>query len=163
MNIRFLFTLLVCLSLAFSTYYFQSRYAAQKLLTAQVEKKLALSIRLIEDLQKRQRDVADLDSRYTRELANAQRTIEDLQRDVAGGAKRLHVAAGCPKLPAGSTAARLDDAAGARLTDAAERDYFRLRSRIELASKQLAGLQDYVRQQCLRRPDRLITTETADE
>ncbi|WP_312158381.1 lysis system i-spanin subunit Rz, partial [Pantoea piersonii] len=33
----------------------------------------------------------------------------------------------------------------------AERDYFTLRSRIELAAKQIAGLQQYIREQCLKR------------
>ncbi|ORJ47583.1 hypothetical protein B2M27_25385 [Kluyvera intermedia] len=36
----------------------------------------------------------------------------------------------------------------ARLTDAAERDYFILRERIETVTKQLTGLQQYVREQC---------------
>ncbi|WP_312110846.1 MULTISPECIES: lysis system i-spanin subunit Rz, partial [Pantoea] len=34
------------------------------------------------------------------------------------------------------------------LTDSAERDYFTLRSRIELAGKQIAGLQQYITEQC---------------
>ncbi len=38
----------------------------------------------------------------------------------------------------------------ARLTDAAERDYFTLRERIETITKQLTGLQAYVREQCLK-------------
>ncbi len=163
MNMRFLFALLVCLSLAFSTYYFQARYAAQKVLTAHAEKELAAQSRLLADLQHRQRDVAALDSRYTQELADAQRTIEDLQHDVAGGARRLQIAARCPNVPVGTGTARVDDAARARPTDAAERNYFSLRNRIALATKQITGLQDYIRQQCLRSPDRFITTETADE
>jgi prophage endopeptidase len=44
----------------------------------------------------------------------------------------------------------MDDATGPRLTDAAERDYFTLRERIETITKQLTGLQQYVREQCLR-------------
>jgi len=150
MNTRLSLTLLIFLSLAFGIYHFQSRYSAQKLLTDRAEKRLAASYRLIDDLQKRQRDVAALDATYTQELANAQRTIEGLQRDVAGGVKRLRLNATCKPLPAATGPAGVDDAARARLTDAAERDYFRLRKRIELASKQLAGLQDYIRQQCLK-------------
>lgn len=152
MNARPLLALLAFLSLAFGVYHFQSRYAAQKLLTAQAEQKLASQNRLIDDLNSRQRDVAALDSRYTKELADAQRTIENLQRDVAIGTKRLHIAARCPNVPAGAASARVDAAAGARLTDAAERNYFSLRNRIDLATKQIAGLQDYIRLQCPRPP-----------
>jgi prophage endopeptidase len=38
----------------------------------------------------------------------------------------------------------VDDGSTARLTSAAERDYFTLRERIETITKQLTGLQAYV-------------------
>jgi prophage endopeptidase len=44
----------------------------------------------------RQRDVAALDAKYTGELAHAQATIDQLERDVAAGKRRLRVAATCP-------------------------------------------------------------------
>ncbi len=153
MNARLLFTILIVTLLAFGVYHFQTRYVEQKQLTRQAEKKLATQSRLIEALQTRQQEVAALDFRYLKELADAQRTIENLQRDVAGGTRRLHVAARCPQLPAGAASASLDDAPRAGLTDAAERNYFTLRNRIVLAAKQIAGLQDYIRQQCLRSPE----------
>lgn len=104
----------------------------------------------INDMQRRQRSVADIDSRYTKELADAQNTISDLRRDVDDGSKRLHVSATCDKpVPGKSKSTRVDDAASPRLTDAAQRDYFSLRERIETVTKQLTGLQDYVRQVCL--------------
>ncbi len=40
----------------------------------------------IADMQKRQRDVAELDARYTKELANAKITISNLRRDIDAGA-----------------------------------------------------------------------------
>lgn len=101
---------------------------------------------IISDLRQRQNDVAAMDAKYTKELADAQSTIDQLQHDVAAGRRRLQLNAKCPK-PA---AASLDDATSARLSDAAERDYFTLRSRIETAKKQIAGLQEYVREQCLQ-------------
>jgi prophage endopeptidase len=103
----------------------------------------------IDDMTVRQRDVAALDAKYTGELADAKATIEQLQRDVAAGNKRLHLNATCSKpvsKPTGT--ASLDDATSPGLTDAAERDYFTLRQRIETAGKQIAGLQDYIKQQC---------------
>lgn len=51
----------------------------------------------ISDMQKRQRDVAELDARYTKELADANATIESLRADVSAGRKRLQVAATCAK------------------------------------------------------------------
>nr|WP_152560685.1 lysis protein [Pantoea sp. NGS-ED-1003] len=103
----------------------------------------------IDDMQVRQRDVAALDAKYIKELANAQATIDQLERDVASGKRRLQLNATCTKQSA-SGAAGMDDATSPGLTDTAERDYFILRSRIELAGKQIAGLQQYIREQCLR-------------
>jgi len=103
----------------------------------------------IDDMQVRQRDVAALDAKYTKELADAQANIDQLERDVASGKRRLQLNATCPKQSSTGTAG-MDDAASPGLTDSAERDYFTLRSRIELAGKQIAGLQQYIREQCLR-------------
>lgn len=108
---------------------------------------LKLANDTITDMQTRQRDVAALDAKYTKELANAQATIDQLQRDVATGKRRLQLNATCQK-QSSTGATSLDDAASARLTDSAERDYFTLRSRIELAGKQIAALQQYIIQQC---------------
>ncbi|WP_336766792.1 lysis protein [Pantoea ananatis] len=104
----------------------------------------------IDDMQRRQQSVAVIDARYTKDLADAQKTISDLRRDVDSGAKRLRVSAKCDRpVSSKSSATRVDDADGPRLTDAAQRDYFTLRERIETVTKQLNGLQDYVRQVCL--------------
>lgn len=102
-------------------------------------------------MQTRQRDVAALDVKYTKELADAKAENDALRGDVAAGRRRLLVNATCPAMPTGkSTAtASMDDAPTARLTDAAEQDYFTLRARIETVTKQLTGLQAYMRNQCL--------------
>jgi len=101
----------------------------------------------INDMQRRQKDVALLDEKYIRELADAQKTIDDLRNDVSAGNRRLHIAARCQK-PA--SAARVDNAASPGLTDAAERNYFILRERIEIANKQIPALQEYIKTQCLK-------------
>ncbi|WP_246877925.1 lysis protein [Pantoea ananatis] len=103
----------------------------------------------ITDMQTRQRDVSALDEKYTKELADAKATIDQLHDDVATGKRRLHLNATCQKQSA-SGSSSLDDAASARLTDAAQRHYFALRERIEVAGKQIAGLQQYIREQCLK-------------
>lgn len=110
---------------------------------------LSLANATIKDMQTRQRDVAALDAKYTKELADAKKQLDDLQRCVRDGKCGLHVNAKCPAN--GTTSATgLDDAIGPRLTEAAERDYFTLRERIETSGKMIAGLQDYIKQQCLK-------------
>ena len=131
-----------------STYY-RDNAAEYKEQRDKATGKLKLTNETISDMQTRQRDVAALDAKYTKELADAQATIDQLQRDVASGKRRLQLNATCQKQSATGTAS-LDDAASSGLTDSAERDYFILRSRIELAGKQIAGLQQYIRDQCLR-------------
>nr|DAP67490.1 MAG TPA: Rz lysis protein [Caudoviricetes sp.] len=103
----------------------------------------------INDMTVRQRDVATLDAKYTGELADAKKQLEDLQRCVSTGKCGLHINATCPANGTAS-APGVDDATGPRLTDAAERDYFTLRERIETVTSQLTGLQEYVREQCLK-------------
>lgn len=93
-----------------------------------------------------QRAVAAIDEHRTKELNDAKNQIDDLRRAVDAGARKLQLAATCPTTGAAGVA----DATGPRLTDAAERDYFRLRERIETARSQIAGLQDYIRQVCLK-------------
>ncbi|HAV1597545.1 lysis protein [Enterobacter hormaechei] len=110
--------------------------------------KLSLANATIKDMQTRQRDVAALDAKYTKELSDAKSQLEDLQRCVSSGKCGLHVNARCPANGAAS-ATGLDDATSPRLTDSAERDYFTLRERIVTVTKQLTGLQAYVRNQCL--------------
>ncbi|MBW9432843.1 lysis protein [Atlantibacter hermannii] len=110
---------------------------------------LSLANDTINDMQVRQREVAALDVKYTKELADARENIKQLERDVAAGRKRLQISARCPANGA-TSATGMDDGAGPRLTDAAERYYFTLRDRIETVTKQLTGLQEYVREQCLK-------------
>lgn len=111
---------------------------------------LTLANATIGDMQVRQREVAALDEKHTKELAIAKETISDLRRDVDSGVKRLRVAATCSDVRKTASAPGVDDAASAELTGAAQRDYFTLRERIETVTKQLTGLQVYVREQCLK-------------
>ena len=104
---------------------------------------------IIADMQKRQRDVAELDARYTKELADANATIESLRADVSAGRKRLQLNANCPANGTTSTGG-LGDVTGPRLTDSAERDYFTLRERIVTVTKQVGYLQEYIKEQCLK-------------
>lgn len=107
----------------------------------------------IADMQARQRVVADIDAKYTRELTDAKATIDQLERSVTAGNQRLRVNAGCKSVSSLTSASGLDDGTRAGLTDSAQRDYFTLRKRIETAGSQIAGLQDYIRNVCLAPKD----------
>ena len=102
----------------------------------------------ISDMQKRQRDVAELDARYTKELADANATIESLRADVSAGRKRLQVAATCTKSTTGASS--MGDGESPRLTADAELNYYRLRSGIDRITAQVNYLQEYIRTQCLK-------------
>lgn len=111
---------------------------------------LKLANATITDMTKRQRDVAALDARYTKELADAKAENDALRDDVAAGRRRLYVNATCPAVPTGksTSAARVDNAARPRLADSAQRDYFTLQERVTTMQKQLEGAQDYIGTQC---------------
>ncbi|HAW5596977.1 lysis protein [Escherichia coli] len=102
----------------------------------------------IADMRKRQRDVAELDARYTKELADANATIESLRADVSAGRKRLQVAATCAKSTTGASS--MGDGESPGLTADAELNYYRLRSGIDRITAQVNYLQEYIRTQCLR-------------
>jgi len=110
---------------------------------------LKLANATIDDMQVRQRDVAALDAKYTKELANAQATIDLLHDDVATGKRRLQLNAKCPANNATGTSSLGDDAT-AGLTADAERDYWRLRSGISTLTNQVIYLQDYINHMCLK-------------
>lgn len=112
-------------------------------------KALNLANETITDMQTRQRDVAALDAKYTGELADAKATIDQLERDVASGKRRLQLNATCPTNGTAGTVG-VGDASGPRLTDSAQRDYFTLRERIVTITGQVSYLQDYIKDQCLR-------------
>ncbi|HAT3664403.1 TPA: lysis protein [Citrobacter freundii] len=110
---------------------------------------LNLANATITDMTTRQRDVAALDAKYTQDLADAKKQLDDLQRCVSSGKCGLHVNAKCPANGTTSTGG-LGDATSPRLTDSAERDYFTLRERIVTVTKQVGYLQDYIQEQCLK-------------
>ncbi|PBR54563.1 lysis protein [Escherichia coli] len=111
-------------------------------------RELKLANAAITDMQMRQRDVAALDARYTKELADANATIESLRADVSAGRKRLQVAATCAKSTTGASG--MGDGESPGLTADAELNYYRLRSGIDKITAQVNYLQEYIRTQCLK-------------
>ena len=81
----------------------------------------AIANAAITDMQMRQRDVAALSTKYTKELADA-KADDALRDDVAAGRRRLHIKAVCQSVREATTASGVDNAASPRLADTAERD-----------------------------------------
>ncbi|ELC6382893.1 lysis protein [Enterobacter hormaechei] len=144
--------LIAVLSLGWAADHYHGKALSWRTATHQTQASLNRLAATITDMQVRQEQLTELDTKHTRELTDAKNQIDDLQRDVAAGRMQLQLHARCPAaVPAGKAtgSARVDDAAGARLTPAAERNYYTLRKRIEIARQQISGLQDYIRQECL--------------
>ena len=102
----------------------------------------------IADILQRQRDVAALDEKYSRELADAKAENDALRDDIAAGRRRLRIRAVCQTVREATAASGMGNAAAPRLADTAERDYFTLRERLITMQKQLEGTQKYINEQC---------------
>ena len=66
-------------------------------------RELKLANAAITDMQMRQRDVAALDAKYTKELADAKAENDALRDDVAAGRRRLHIKAVCQSVREATT------------------------------------------------------------
>jgi len=113
--------------------------------------KLNLANATIDDIQVRQRDVAALDEKYTKELADANAENAALQRKLDAGGRVL-VKGKCP-VPATTetaSASGVGNDATIELSDAAGRNVFGIRSGIISDQTKVKYLQDYIRQQCLK-------------
>ncbi|EAB9604919.1 lysis protein [Salmonella enterica] len=140
--------LIVAAVLAWTTDHYHGNAVKYKEQRDTATHKLALANATITDMMKRQRDVAALDARYTKELADANATIESLRADVSAGRKRLQVSATCAKSTTGTSG--MGDGESPRLTADAELNYYRLRSGIDRITAQVNYLQEYIRAQCLK-------------
>ncbi|EBP4182407.1 lysis protein [Salmonella enterica subsp. diarizonae] len=141
--------LIVVAALAWATDHYHGNAVRYKDQRDTATHSLRLANETIDDMQVRQRDVATLDAKYTKELADAKAENDALRDDVAAGRRRLYVNATCPAAVRKATAAPgMDHAASATLTANAERNYWRLRDGIATVTKQLEGAQAYIRTQC---------------
>lgn len=134
-------------ALAFFVNHYRDNAITYKDQRDKANKQLSLATATIKDMQVRQRDVAALDAKYTKELSDANATIESLRADVSAGRKRLQVAATCAKSTTGASG--MGDGESPRLTADAELNYYRLRSGIDRITAQVNYLQEYINTQCL--------------
>lgn len=114
---------------------------------------LKLANETITDMTKRQRDVAALDAKYTKELADAQNRNTDLQRRLAAGS-RVRVEGRCT-VPTTTTTTtktastrRVGNAATVELSPGAGQNVLNIRAGIISDQEKLKYLQEYVRTQC---------------
>lgn len=139
----------VIVSLGWAVNHYRDNAITYKNQRDKATEKLSLVNAIIKDMQTRQRDVAALDAKYTGELADAKAENDRLRADVVAGKRQLQLKATCTASRASSTSG-MDDESSPRLTADAELNYWRLRDGIETVTKQLSGLQQYVREQCLK-------------
>lgn len=113
--------------------------------------KLKLANATITDMTKRQRDVAALDARYTKELADAKAENDALRRKLDNGGRVL-VKGKCP-VPSSaetSSASGMGNDATVELSPVAGRNVLGIRDGIISDQTALRTLQEYIRTQCLR-------------
>ncbi len=110
---------------------------------------LSQQIDINKDYQARITRLNQLDIKYTQELASAKNEIDRLRVSAERNPDRVYIKAECPKSTTTSTTS-MDDATTARPTDTAIRNYWLLRERIAESEQVILGLQDYIRQECLR-------------
>jgi len=138
---------IVALALGWTAKHYYDKAEAWKRVAERSQELTKQQAVIIIDMQKRQREVAALDEKYTKELADAKATINQLHDDVATGKRRLQLNATCEKQSAFRTTS-MDDAATPRLIDSAQQDYFTLRERIVTGQNMILGLQQFIKEQC---------------
>lgn len=141
--------LLLIVSLAWAVNHYRDNAITYKGQRDKATSALTLANDTITDMKTRQRDVAALDAKYTGELADAKAENDRLRADVVAGQRKLQLRATCTSNGTTGTTG-LADGSSPRLTADAELNYWRLRDGIATVTKQLTGLQVYVREQCLK-------------
>ncbi|EAW0674770.1 TPA: lysis protein [Salmonella enterica subsp. enterica serovar Welikade] len=110
---------------------------------------LNLANETISDMQTRQRDVAALDARYTKELADEHAKNADLQRRLAaGGRVRVEGRCSVPTQTETASTSRMGNAPTVELSPVAGQNVLGIRSGIISDQAKLKYLQEYIRTQC---------------
>ncbi|WP_411158054.1 lysis protein [Salmonella enterica] len=141
--------LIVIAALAWATDHYHGNAVKYKEQRDTVTHKLALANATITDMTKRQRDVAALDAKYTKELADAQNRNTDLQRRLAaGGRVRVEGRCSVPTQTETASTSRMGNAATVELSPGAGQNVLNIRAGIISDQEKLKYLQEYVRTQC---------------
>ena len=141
--------IIVCLSWAVNHY--RDNAITYKTQRDKNARELKLANAAITDMQMRQRDVAALDAKYTKELADAKAENDALLRKLDNGGRVL-VKGKCP-VPSSaetSSASGMGNDATVELSPVAGRNVLDIRDGIIRDQTALRTLQEYIRTQCLR-------------
>ncbi|EGI3314111.1 lysis protein [Salmonella enterica] len=143
--------LVVAAALAWTTDHYHGNAVKYKSQRDSATHSLNLANATITDMQTRQRNVAALDAKYTKELADAQTENADLQRRLAAGG-RVRVKGRCT-VPASTTSASpgsVGNAATVELSRDSGQNILDIRVGIISDQAKLRYLQQYVREQCVQ-------------
>ncbi|OSZ21751.1 lysis protein [Klebsiella pneumoniae] len=150
--IAFISAVLICLivSLGWLASHYHDNATEFKRQRDKVTEQLSLAKDTIADMQTRQREVAALDAKYTKELADAKAENDALQRKLDNGGRVL-VKGKCPVSAATQTTGTpsMGDATTVELSAVAGRNILGIRSGILSDQTALRALQEYLTTQCL--------------
>ncbi|MCU7230268.1 lysis protein [Escherichia coli] len=141
--------IIVCLSWAVNHY--RDNAIAYKEQRDKKVSELKQATSTISDMQQRQRDVAALDAKYTKELADAKAENDALRRKLDNGGRVL-VKGKC-QVPASTETSRtsgMGNDATVELSPVAGRNVLSIRSGIISDQTSLRALQEYINTQCLK-------------
>ncbi|WP_241967286.1 lysis protein [Salmonella enterica] len=138
-------TLLIAV-LAWTTDHYRDNAIQYKSQRDTASHSLTLANETISDMEVRQRDVAALDAKYTKELADAQNRNTDLQRLLAAGG-RVRVEGRCtvPTTTKTASTRRVGNAATVELSPVAGQNVLDIRAGIISDQEKLKYLQEYIR------------------
>ncbi|EDS5896254.1 lysis protein [Salmonella enterica subsp. enterica serovar Chester] len=140
--------LIVIAALAWATDHYHGNAVKYKEQRDTATHNLKLANETITDMTKRQRDVAALDAKYTKELADAQTRNTDLQRRlVAGGRVRVEGRCSVPTQIETASTSRVGNAATVELSPGAGQNVLNIRAGIISDQEKLKYLQEYIRTQ----------------
>ncbi|WP_375153411.1 lysis protein [Salmonella enterica] len=141
--------LIMAAALAWTTDHYHGNAVKYKSQRDTATHKLTLANATITDMTKRQRDVAALDAKYTKELADAQTRNTDLQRRLtAGGRVRVEGRCSVPTQTETASTSRVGNAATVELSPGAGQNVLNIRAGIISDQEKLKYLQEYIRTQC---------------
>lgn len=141
--------LIVAAALGWTTSHYHSNAVRFRQQRDTATHNLKLANETITDMTKRQRDVAALDAKYMKELADAQTRNTDLQRRLAaGGRVRVEGRCSVPTETETASTSRVGNAATVELSPGAGQNVLDIRAGIISDQEKLKYLQEYVRTQC---------------
>ncbi|EJD4825542.1 lysis protein [Escherichia coli] len=148
-----MYTLVICtiVCLSWAVNHYRDNAITYKAQRDKNVRELKLANAAITDMQMRQRDVAALDAKYTKELADAKAENDALLRKLDNGGRVL-VKGKCP-VPSSaetSSASGMGNDATVELSPVAGRNVLDIRDGIIRDQTALRTLQEYIRTQCLR-------------